>query len=311
MRIPLLAAQFLLASFLFLTLPIISRAQDEKQNNFQKMRNTDFTKLIGGIQEGVRLNYNSEKTNIEGSGGKEIKKAHLLLQGVGSVGTTTNLSTIFSQQALPTFSATITIHYLFPNLSKWFYDGTFSQNYTHLKDPAVDANTLDTKTDPSEKVIFKYKQDLKEKIQNGTLKSTDNLYTFKQFCWVSFSTKYDNSKYSFFDGTRAFSDQLYEPSYNSWTGKFSLNGYLFWNKADVKWKKFGWRPNFIYLTLSAQYGLGNNVQQLKKTTINDISSITVNGETRGAYAFLTSLFKVLNILLPFWHPLLPLLYLYQ
>jgi len=113
-----------------------------------------------------------------------------------------------------------------------------------------------------------------------SIKPTEKLYTFKRFFWTSLAAKYDNSKYSFYDASRAFSDQLYEPIYSSWTGKMSFNGYLFWNKANVKWKRgITWRPNFIYFTVSGQYGLGNNVQQLKKTTINDISTTTTNGTT--------------------------------
>ena len=269
------------ASLLVLSLimfPLLTEAQSEKQKTFRKMRNNDFTKLIGGIQEGARLNYNSEKTNLEGSGGKEIKKAHMFIQGVGSIGTTTNLTTLFNQKTLPTFSGSVTAHFLLPNLSKWFYDGTFSRNYTQLQNLAVDEKTISTKIYSGAATVFEYKDNLKEKVTNGSLKATDNLYTFKRFLWASVTAKYDNSKYSFFDATRPFSDQLYEPIYNSWTGKGSFNMYLFWNKTDVKWKRgIGWRPNFIYLTVSAQYGLGNNVQQLKKTTINDISSSTVNG----------------------------------
>jgi hypothetical protein len=267
---------------LFLLLPNVSEAQAEKQSNFQKMRNNDFTKLIGGIQEGARLNYNTEKTNIEGSGGKELKKAHVFLQGVGSIGTTTNLSALFNQKVLPTFSGNLTAHFLIPHWSKWFYDGAFSRNYSQIQSAAIDVKSISTKINPgdsTESTVFEYKDNLKEKIANGSIKQTDKLYTFKRFFWASLTAKYDNSKYSFYDSSQVFSHQLSEPSYSSWTGKISFNSYLFWNKADVKWKKLGWRPNFIFLTMSAQYGLGNNVQQLKKTTVNDISSITVNGTT--------------------------------
>jgi|GEM_PF-3754772 len=271
---------FLLGLFL-LASPKIAKAQEEKQETFFKMRNNDFTKLIGGIQEGARLNYNSEKTNLEGSGGKEIKKAHIFLQGVGSIGTTTNLSALFNQKVLPTFSGNLTAHFLIPQWSKWFYDGSFSRNYNQLQNAAVDAESISTKIDPAdanENTVFEYKDNLKEKIANGSIKSTDRLYTFKRFFWASLTTKYDNSKFSFYDASRTFSNQLYEPIYNSWTGKVNFNGYVFWNKNDVKWKRgISWRPNFIYFTISAQYGLGNNVQQLKKTTVNDISSTTVNG----------------------------------
>lgn len=264
-------------------LPAVTEAQSEKQETFRKMRNNDFTKLIGGIQEGARLNYSSEKTNLEGSGGKEIKKAHMFLQGVGSVGTTTNLTTLFNQKTLPTFSGSLTAHFLLPNWSTWFYDGTFSRNYTQLQNSAVDEKTISTKINPTavnESAVFEYKDNLKEKVASGSLKATDKLYTSKRFFWLSLTAKYDNSKYSFFDATRPFSEQLYEPTYNSWTGKGSFNMYLFWNKTDVNWKSgIEWRPNFIYLTVSAQYGLGNNVQQLKKTTVNDISSSIVNGTT--------------------------------
>jgi hypothetical protein len=271
----------LLAAVSLIMFPFLTEAQNEKQETFRKMRSNDFTKLIGGIQEGARLNYNSEKTNLEGSGGKEIKKAHMFLQGIGSVGTTTNLTALFNQKTLPTFSGSLTAHFLLPNWSTWFYDGTFTRNYPQLQNLAVDEKSISTKINPAdanESTVFEYKDNLKEKVANGSFKATDRLYTFKRFFWASVTAKYDNSKYSFFDATRPFSDQLYEPTYNSWTGKGSFNMYLFWNKTDVNWKSgIRWRPNFIYLTVCAQYGLGNNVQQLKKTTINDISSSTVNG----------------------------------
>jgi len=160
-------------AFTFLVLPKISKAQAEKQETFQKMRNKDFTTLIGGIQEGARLNYNSEKTNIEGSGGKEIKKAHIFLQGVGTIGTTTNLSTLFNQKALPTFSGNITVHFLIPQWSKWSFDSTFSRNYSQLQNAAVDVKSISTKINPAdnnEKTVFEYKDDLKESIANGNIK---------------------------------------------------------------------------------------------------------------------------------------------
>lgn len=279
--------QVLLSVIAFASLTLftfgIANAQAEKQEDFQKMRNNDFTKLIGGIQEGARLNYNTEKTNLEGSGGKEIKKAHIFLQGVGSIGTTTNLSALFNQKFLPTFSGNITAHFLLPSWSTWFYDATFSRNFSALQNANTDTKTIDTKVDPTdnnEATVFKYKDNLQQKIANGSLKQTNTLYTFKRFFWASLTAKYDNSKYLFFDISRPFLDQLYEPIYNSWTGKASFNTYLFWNKTDVKWVRgFPWRPNFIYLTLAVQYGLGNNVQQIKKTTVNDISSSVVNGTT--------------------------------
>ncbi len=271
------ASQFIMFSLLVNA----QKENQEKQETFRKMRNDDFKNLIGGVQEGARLSYSSEKTNLEGSGGREIKKAHMLIQGVGSVGTTTNLTTLFNQKILPTFSGSFTMHFLMPNWSTWFYDGTFSRNYSQLQDLSIDEKSISTKTnltDDKESTVFEYKYDLKEKVLNNTIDQTDRLYTFKRFFWASLTAKYDNSKFSFFDASRAFSDQLYESTYNSWTGKGSFNMYLFWNKTDIRWKRgIGWRPNFIYLTVSAQYGLGNNVQQLNKTVINDISSSNVVG----------------------------------
>lgn len=283
MKNPLTTAVTFLLTLSFFIDPNSSKAQGEKQQTFQNMRNKDFTKLIGGIQEGARLNYNSEKTNLEGSGGKEIKKAHILIQGIGSVGTTTNLSALFNQKVLPTFSGNLIAHFLIPQWSKWFYDGTFSRNISELQNSTLPTENISTKIEPSnssERVIFTYTENLREKIISGTYKPTDKLYTYKRFFWASLATKYDNSKFSFYDSTQSYASQLSEPVYNSWTSKLSFNGYIFWNKSDIKWRSgIGWRPHFIYFTISTQYGLGNNILQLKKTTVNDITSTTNNGAT--------------------------------
>ncbi len=280
MKSVFLLPKFIVAILVFACIPGAS-AQPEPQSNFSKMRKDDFSKLIGGIQEGGKLQYNNEKTVLEGSGGKEIKKYHLFIQGTGSIGTTTNLSNLFSQKALPTFSGSLTLHWLIPGFSKWFYDGTFARNYAALR-TSTTPETIDTKSTPgsrTEVTKFTYREALQDKINKGTLSATSRLYTHKRFFWLSASGKYDNTKYAFYNANATFDNQLSEPIYNAWTGKLSINGYIYWNKTDISWSGIKWRPNFIYLNFSAQYGLGNNIQQLKKTTVNDVTSSTVNGNT--------------------------------
>lgn len=271
--------------------PLLGFAQtkestSEKQKTFQKMRSNDFTKLIGGIQEGVRVNYNTEKANIEGSVAKELAKSKLLLQGSGSLGTTTNLSSLFSNPGLPTFTAGLSGHKLFTSWSTWYYDGTFNNNFAPIEDQNQEISTIDTKVhkdDSAEKLQFRYKPLLREKVKSGKLTKTERLYTFKRFIWGSLAAKFENSKYQFFDGSRSFDDQLYKAVYESWSGKASMSGYFSWNKADIQWVgKTGnkkWRPNFIFCSFSVQYGLGSNVQQLEKTNVNDISASTVSGNS--------------------------------
>jgi hypothetical protein len=258
-------------------------AQNEPQNNFTKTRETDFSKLMGANQEGGKLNYNTEKTNLEGSGGHEFKKAHLFIQGTGSVGTTTNLSTLFSQTVLPTFSASITVNYLITPWSTWYFDNTYTRNVSQLNAAGIVAGNISTKNNPAsttEKTVFTYKESFQGKVIAGTFKATDRLYTFKRFFWASATGKYDNSKYAFYNAGMPFADQLSEPHYRAWTGKLTFNSYLFWNKEDINWVRgIHWRPNFIYLNISSQYGLGNNIDQLKKATVNDILTSNTSGTT--------------------------------
>ncbi len=254
----------------------------ETQSNFKKMRRTEFTKLNGGIQEGYRINYNSEKTNIEGSLARELDKVHSLLQLTASVGTTTNLSQLFTQDVLPTFSVGITHHYLFQKASTWFYDNTFSRNYSAIKNGPSNPSAISTKNnpiDPTEATVFEYKNELRNKInKESNITASTPLYTYKKFTWLSTNIKYNNSKYQFYDNKRLFNNQLYEPIYDAWTAKISISNYRYWNKSDVNWvRRIHWRPNFIYFTAGLQYGLNNNIQQLKKTTVTDILSSTVSG----------------------------------
>lgn len=277
-----LAVLFVAFTTIFLQLDM--QAQEEKQDNFIKMRNTDFTKLIGGIQEGFRLDYNTEKTSLGGSVAKEYKKSGLMFQLVGSVGTTTNLSSLFDQKVLPTMSGSLTLHYPMKWASTWFYDGSFSKNFNSIQNPATKLE--DISTDVVENGVtyvgnFEYREALREKIRTNKLSSTDRFYTHKRFLWLSATGKYENNKYLFFNSALPFASQFSEPTFAAWTGKVAANYFVSWNKTDLKWKGgfFGWRPNFFYITGGLQYGLGNNVTQLKKQTVHDVSSSVVSGGT--------------------------------
>jgi len=100
----------------FLSLPFLAtsfaQTTEDKIKDFKETRKKEFVNLIGGIQEGIGINYNTDKTVIEGSGGFGIDRWNSLIQLKGSVGTTTNLSTLFTQKNLPTFSAAVTYHFL-------------------------------------------------------------------------------------------------------------------------------------------------------------------------------------------------------
>lgn len=256
-------------------------AEKKTQASFPELRASEFTKLLS-LQEGAKANYSSEKSNVEFSKGVSVKN-NFFLQGTGVVGTTSNLNDLFNQNVLPAASIALSGHFIIDKfgLSKYFYDATFKRNYSKLKNDSINLDDISTKIDPTDKQQFQYKPALRKKVQGGSISKDEELYTYKRIIWVTGTGKYENVKYQFYDTSRAFAKQLYEPMYSTFNIKFLLNGYHYWNKSDITWSqgKFNRRPNFIYWNIGFQIGLGNNVQQLKKSTINDITAITVNGTT--------------------------------
>ncbi|MBL0745485.1 hypothetical protein [Chryseolinea lacunae] len=243
--------------------------ETEGAKDFRQTRRTDFTTLLGGFQEGVSLSYNTDKTVVEGKGGFQPKGWNgTFFQVGGNVGTTTNLSAVFDQKALPVFSLNGTVNFLL-GPSRWFYDGTYTANFDELEKGNFSLNTNSTK--------FEYKEAFAKKVAGKSFSKTDVAYTFKRLFWLSVTAKHDNAKYSFYDANAAFANQITEQAYASWSGKLTLSGYFFWNKEDFRWKPF--RPNFIYVNMGLQRGRGNNISQLTKKTIYDIESTQVDPAT--------------------------------
>jgi hypothetical protein len=271
---------FLLACLLLSTtstIPGFSQDTSIKQDDFNKGRDQDFTKLVGGIQEGIRLEYNNEKTNLGYSQAKKLAGS-LMVQGAFSVGTTSNLSTLFSQDVLPAFAVSGTVHKLIRNWSIWFYDGEFTTNGGNFKNNGASPDSF-VSSSPNE---FTYRDRVWAKVTKGELTpGRDSLYTVRSFWWLSGTVKYDYSKYAFYDTARVFSLEVYDERYGAGSAKASLNYFINWNHDDIKWR--WWKPRFVFATVGLQRLRNNNIQQLKKDQINDVKFQTVNGSTIRQY----------------------------
>jgi len=263
-----MSVPYLCASVIFIS--SAAWGQD-KQYDFSKGRIEDFTKLIGGLQEGPRVNYNTDKTNVEYSGNWKIRTS-TLLQTTGAIGTTTNLGETFANGAMPTGQVSVTLHRLLGNMSIWYFDGQLRKNQSFLQSD-LPLKSIDTGTKK-----FTYRQALRDKIHKGTLvPGINKLYTARSFFWVSGGLKYDYSKYTFFDDKAAFDKQFSTPRFTTWSARLFASYMFSWNHTDVKWA--WWKPRFYYVTFGLQRGLDNNVSQLKKKTVTDIKSVYFDAST--------------------------------
>ncbi|WP_207533616.1 hypothetical protein [Desertivirga arenae] len=257
--------------FLFFQITKVLPQSQDVNAEFYETRKTDFTKLLG-IQtsfEGIKINYNTDKASIEGNLGKSFGKGKFLVQVGGALGTTTNLNGIFDQKVLPATSVNISLSRLLPK-SIWRYDASLPNNYSAIQGNGAIGNIITG-------APFRYTEAFREKVNSGKHPSNKTLYTFKRLLWATATLKYDNNKYSFYNSARNFSKQLYDTAYQTFSGRVNVNGYVFWNKEDAKWAS--WRPNFLFLTAYLNYGRVNNISQLKKINVTDISSSVLNNNT--------------------------------
>lgn len=259
---------------LLCTFSVSAYAQDGAESNtrtFNEVRKTDFNKLIGTENnfQGVSLMYDKDKTSVVGSGGIPLNnKGTRLLYINGSLGTTTNLTNLFDQDLLPTFSVGASYNWLLPRHVKmftgsvWRYDSSFLGNRNSLKnDPDLDdISTGSTK--------FSYRSKFQNDVKQNKF-TANRVYTFKHVTWLSGALKYNNDKYGFIDLTRQFNNQKYDTTFSTFSGQFSLNGFLGWNHDYFKWK---FRPVYVYGILYARYTKNNNIAQLDKSTVYDVSS---------------------------------------
>lgn len=250
-----------------------SGVNDPTLATFIDMRNTDFTKLVGQ-QEGGKINYSAEKANAEGSGGFSLTQ-DIIMQIGGSIGTTGNLLELFNEDIQPTYTSSLTLHFVLPGTT-YFYDGTLGGNIANLQNPAVPVTAITPLNLAGNPLEYTYTQAFKNKILAGTYtyNAAIPLYTCKRFFWASIAGLYNNSKYQFYDKKKQFANQLFEEHYSAGNVKGSLNFYISWNKSEISWNT--WRPEFFFATVGVKYGLENNILQLKKTTITDISYTEVD-----------------------------------
>lgn len=64
--------------------------------------------------------------------------------------------------------------------------------------------------------------------------------------------------------------QIFEYENRGKTTEAREHYYFNWNHTDAKWKWY--KPRFVFVTVGMQRGLGNNIQQLKEKSINDVKS---------------------------------------
>ena len=117
-------------------------------------------------------------------------------------------------------------------------------------------------------------------------KDNNTVWTHKRYFWINSSFSYKNNKYKIFDITKPFSDQLYNETYDSFSGKIGLNFYANWNNKEFDFN--GIRPNLFYFNLNYEYLRGNNISKFNKVTVKDYQEIIENQTFREVYTETTA-----------------------
>ncbi len=280
-----------------------SFAQDEK--SFEEIRKDDFKKLVGTSSnfEGFSVKYDKDKTSLLGSGGFTLNNKHIFMVG-GSLGTSTNLSNLFNQEILPTYSIGVSYNFLLRG-TKYFYDRTFDGYQQAIKDrkaeidsiknklailSALDVSTNDIRVQTLQNRLDEIEDESititthdsrfahRSKMKNRMLKRLEErkrVYTHKRLVWVSIASTYNNDQYGFIDYARPFNAQQYDTSFQTFSGQISFNGYAGWNHTDYKWNRFfkkplNYKPVYIYSSLFGRISRSNNIADIKKKTVYDL-----------------------------------------
>jgi len=242
-------------------------ASKSVSGSFTSIRNRDFSKLIGASVPGLSLNYNSDKTTLNGSFTIETDSANLSkvawLQLVPSIGTTSSLFS-WGSAFEPTFSMSFSYTKIVHN--KYYYDNKFAENYEAIKGDE-DLNQISTGFGGN------YSESLRKNLQSDkpTLKKTDKLYTAKIVDWISIAPNGGGAKLSMYDSKAIYAGQITSPYYWSWGVTATFNHYYYLNNDDIHWYGFP-TTRFFYYNFGFTLGNNNNTDQLKKVTLNDISS---------------------------------------
>lgn len=299
--------QFLLLVGVVMLVSHNSLAQDEK--SFEEIRKDDFKKLVGTSSnfEGFSVKYDKDKTSLLGSGGFTLNNKHIFMVG-GSLGTSTNLTNLFNQEILPTYSIGVSYNFLLRGtkyFSKYFYDATFDDYQQAIKGRKAEIDSIKTKlailsaldvstndiriqtlqdrleeiehesiTITTQDSRFAYRSKMKKRMLKG-LEERKRVYTHKRLVWVSIASTYNNDQYGFIDYARPFNAQQYDTSFQTFSGQISFNGYAGWNHTDYKWNRFfknplNYRPVYIYSSLFGRISRSSNIADIKKKTVYDL-----------------------------------------
>ncbi len=272
--------------------------------SFDDVRKEDFKKLLGTEAnfEGFTVKYDKDKTSLLGNGGFFTYKSKHVLFINGSIGTSTDITNIFNQEVLPTFSLGVSYNILIKQpYTKYYYDGELDTYRTGIAQrkqaietaklhqqfqlqyaPGINAKSV-TQADSEAKAYikqiktgdhrFQYRKKMVERIAKG-LEDRPYVYTFKRLIWLSMGAKYNNDQYGFIDYTRPFKSQQFDTSYSTFSGLVSLNGYFGWNQDEYKWNSLQplkYRPVYIFGSVFGRVSKNNNIGEIKKTTVYDLA----------------------------------------